>query len=160
MAELTIPFARRSRAEGTAHLIAGLMARCAGRAFGGFAKRMAARRTIAQLSALDDRTLHDIGSIAAKSPRAGSTSAPISAGATIEHDLLNAVVQPASRRQALLSRHASGCHSITSSALEIMVEGRVIPRRRAVLRLTTNSKREGCWIGRSPGLAPFKIRST
>ena len=61
MAELTIPFARRSGAEGTAHLIAGLMARCAGRAFGGFAKRMAARRTIAQLSALDDRTLHDIG---------------------------------------------------------------------------------------------------
>ena len=42
MAELTIPFARRSGAEGTAHLIAGLMARCAGRAFGGFAKRMAA----------------------------------------------------------------------------------------------------------------------
>ena len=38
MAELTIPFARRSGAEGTAHLIAGLMARCAGRAFGGFAK--------------------------------------------------------------------------------------------------------------------------
>ena len=61
MAELTIPFARRAGAVGTAHLIAGLMARSAGRAFARFAKRMAARRTIAQLRALDDRTLHDIG---------------------------------------------------------------------------------------------------
>ena len=46
---------------GTAHLIAGSIARSAGSAFAGFAKRMAARRTIAQLRALDDRTLHDIG---------------------------------------------------------------------------------------------------
>jgi Domain of unknown function (DUF1127) len=61
MAELTIPFARRSGAMGTAHLIAGLMARGGGRVFAGFAKRMAARHTIAQLRALDDRTLHDIG---------------------------------------------------------------------------------------------------
>ena len=61
MAELIIPFARRSGALGTANLITGLMARGAGRAFVGFAKRMAARRTIAQLRALDDRTLHDIG---------------------------------------------------------------------------------------------------
>jgi uncharacterized protein YjiS (DUF1127 family) len=61
MAELTIPFARRSGAVGTAHLITGLMARSAGRAFARFANRMAARRTIAQLRALDDRTLHDIG---------------------------------------------------------------------------------------------------
>ena len=61
MTELTVPFARRSGAVGTAHLIAGSMARSAGSAFAGFAKRMAARRTLAQLSALDDRTLHDIG---------------------------------------------------------------------------------------------------
>jgi uncharacterized protein YjiS (DUF1127 family) len=61
MTELTIPFARRSGAVGTAHFIAGMMARGAGRAFAGFAKRMAARRTIAQLRGLDDRTLHDIG---------------------------------------------------------------------------------------------------
>ena len=52
---------RRFGAVGTAHLIPGLMARGAGGAFAGFAKRMAARRTIAQLRALDDRTLHDIG---------------------------------------------------------------------------------------------------
>jgi hypothetical protein len=57
MAELIIPFARRSGTLGTAHLIAGLMARGAGRAFAGFAKRMAARRTIAQLRALDARPL-------------------------------------------------------------------------------------------------------
>ena len=87
---------RRFGAVGTAHLIPGLMARGAGGAFAGFAKRMAARRTIAQLRALDDRTLV---SIAAKSPRAGSTSGPISAGATIERDLLNAAVHPALRRQ-------------------------------------------------------------
>ena len=61
MAELTIPLARRFGALGAAHLIAGLMTRGAGRAFAGFADWMAARRTIAQLSALDDRTLHDIG---------------------------------------------------------------------------------------------------
>ena len=61
MAELTIPFTPRSGALRTAHLIGGLMARGIGRAFAGFATRMAAHRTIAQLSALDDRTLHDIG---------------------------------------------------------------------------------------------------
>jgi uncharacterized protein YjiS (DUF1127 family) len=61
MAELTIPFTPRSGALRTAHLVGGLMARGVGRALAGFAKRMAARRTIAQLSALDDRTLHDIG---------------------------------------------------------------------------------------------------
>ena len=61
MAELTIPFVRRSDVLGTSHLIAGMMARGVGRAFAGFAKRMGARRTIAQLRALDDRTLRDIG---------------------------------------------------------------------------------------------------
>ena len=61
MAELTIPLARRSGAVGTRHLVAGVMARGVERALVGFAERMAARRTIAQLRALDDRTLHDIG---------------------------------------------------------------------------------------------------
>jgi hypothetical protein len=41
MAELTMPFARRSGAVGTAHLIAGLMARGAERAFAGFASELA-----------------------------------------------------------------------------------------------------------------------
>ena len=61
MAELTIPLARRSGAVGTRHLVAGVMARGVERALVSFAERMAARRTIAQLRALDDRTLHDIG---------------------------------------------------------------------------------------------------
>jgi len=61
MAELTIPLARRSGAVGTRHLVAGVMARGVERVLVGFAERMAARRTIAQLRALDDRTLHDIG---------------------------------------------------------------------------------------------------
>jgi uncharacterized protein YjiS (DUF1127 family) len=61
MAELIIPLARRSGEVGTRHLVAGVMARGVERALAGFAERMAARHTIAQLRALDDRTLHDIG---------------------------------------------------------------------------------------------------
>jgi len=51
------------------------MARGAGRAFTGFAKRMAARRTIAQLSELTTARWTTWASSAAKSPRAGSTGA-------------------------------------------------------------------------------------
>ena len=61
MAELVMPFARRSGAAGTAHIIANAVARSAGKALARFRKTMAERRTIAQLRALDDRTLHDIG---------------------------------------------------------------------------------------------------
>jgi uncharacterized protein YjiS (DUF1127 family) len=61
MAELVMPSARRSGATGTAHIVAGIVARGAAKAFAGLAKRMAERRTIAQLRALDDRTLRDIG---------------------------------------------------------------------------------------------------
>ncbi|HEX8168781.1 MAG TPA: DUF1127 domain-containing protein [Beijerinckiaceae bacterium] len=61
MAELVMPFARRSGAAGTAHIVAGIVARSAAKAFAGFRRMMAERRTIAQLRALDDRTLHDIG---------------------------------------------------------------------------------------------------
>jgi uncharacterized protein YjiS (DUF1127 family) len=57
MAELVMPFARRSSAAGAAHFIAG----AAGAAVARFRKARAERRTIAQLRALDDRTLHDIG---------------------------------------------------------------------------------------------------
>ena len=38
--------------------------------------------------------------------------------------------------------------------------GIVRPRARAVVRLTTKSNFVGCSIGRSPGLAPFRILST
>ena len=61
MADLVMPFARRSGAAGAAHLIAGTVARGAGAVLARFRKSMAERRTIAQLRALDDRTLHDIG---------------------------------------------------------------------------------------------------
>ena len=61
MAELVMPFARRSGAAGAAHFIAGAMRRSAGAAVARFRRSMAERRTIAQLRALDDRTLHDIG---------------------------------------------------------------------------------------------------
>ena len=61
MAELVMPLTRRSGATGAAHLIADVMARSVGKALARFRKTMAERRTIAQLRALDDRTLHDIG---------------------------------------------------------------------------------------------------
>src|SRR3954454_22908742 len=100
MAELIIPLARRSGEVGTRHLVAGVMARGVERALAGFAGRMAARHTIAQLSALDDRTLHDIG---LHRSEIGSLALDVGADrirrATIERDLLNAAVHPASRRQ-------------------------------------------------------------
>ena len=51
-------------------------------------------------------------------------------------------------------------HRITSSARSRIDSGMVIPRALAVLRLTTSSNWVGCSIGRSPGLAPFRILST
>src|SRR6516164_2275716 len=51
-------------------------------------------------------------------------------------------------------------HSITSSARPSIVSGIVRPSACAVFRLTTSSNFVGCWIGRSAGLAPFRILST
>jgi hypothetical protein len=51
-------------------------------------------------------------------------------------------------------------HRITSSARSKIDSGMVRPRALAVLRLTTSSNLVGCSIGRSPGLAPFRILST
>jgi len=36
----------------------------------------------------------------------------------------------------------------------------VNPTALAVFMLTTSSNAVGCWVGRSPGLAPFRILST
>jgi hypothetical protein len=49
---------------------------------------------------------------------------------------------------------------ITSVAWNRSVGGIVRPRAWAVLRLMTSSNFIGCSMGRSPGLAPFRMRST
>jgi hypothetical protein len=48
-------------------------------------------------------------------------------------------------------------HSITSSAVASSVGEIVTPSAFAAFRLITRSNLVGCWIGRSPGLAPFTI---
>ena len=55
---------------------------------------------------------------------------------------------------------APGAHSMTSSARPSNVGGRSRPSLRAVLTLMANSNLFGACTGRSPGLAPFRIRST
>lgn len=49
-------------------------------------------------------------------------------------------------------------HSITSSAPASSDGGMFRPSARAVLRLMTSSNLVGCWMGRSAGLAPRRIR--
>jgi transcriptional regulator with XRE-family HTH domain len=61
------------------------------------------------------------------------------------------------RRAPLCATHA---HWMTSVAWASTWWGIVRPRAWAVLRLMTNSKRIGCSMGRSAGLAPLRIRST
>jgi hypothetical protein len=51
-------------------------------------------------------------------------------------------------------------YSITSSARARSDGGTVSPMAFAVLRLIVSSSRVGCSTGRSPGLAPSKIRLT
>jgi hypothetical protein len=51
-------------------------------------------------------------------------------------------------------------HLITSSAIARKVAGIVTPIAFAVLRLTTSSNLVGYSTGRSPGLAPRRMRST
>src|SRR5262249_12784840 len=51
-------------------------------------------------------------------------------------------------------------HSITSSARCSNGSGMLRPSAFAVLRLTTSSNLLDSWTGRSPGLAPLRMRST
>src|SRR4051812_6465477 len=51
-------------------------------------------------------------------------------------------------------------HSITSSLSASSVGGIARPSDLAVLRLITSSNLVGCSTGKSPGFAPFKMRST
>jgi hypothetical protein len=48
-------------------------------------------------------------------------------------------------------------YSITSSASASKVGGTTMPSALAVLRLSTKANLLACTMGRSPGLAPFKI---
>ena len=52
------------------------------------------------------------------------------------------------------------CHWSTSFAWNKTVGGMVRPRALAALRLMTRSNVVGCSMGRSAGLAPFRILST
>src|SRR5882762_1631152 len=63
---------------------------------------------------------------------------------------------------ARLTVHSSRVvgHWITSSARDSNDGGIVSPSAFAVLRLMTSSNLVGCSIGRSPGLAPFRILTT
>ena len=55
--------------------------------------------------------------------------------------------------------HSRGVYSMTRSARLRSDGGSVRPRALAVFRLITSSNLVGCSTGRSPGLAPLKIRS-
>ena len=62
--------------------------------------------------------------------------------------------------QAITWYHDGVAQRITSSAKTRSVGGIVIPSAWAVLRLRMSSKCMGCSMGRSAGLAPFRILST
>ena len=69
-------------------------------------------------------------------------------------------------RQAVRQRCTEPCddlrspHSMTSSARNRMEGNKTTPIFWAVRAFTANSKRVGPSMGRSPGAAPFKIRTT
>src|SRR6516165_6997132 len=68
--------------------------------------------------------------------------------------------RPRGYRAAEQRDERAAVHSITSSAVASSVGGRSSPSALAVLRLITNSNLVGCTTGRSPGLAPLRIRPT
>ena len=59
-------------------------------------------------------------------------------------------------KSRLMHRSKDTVHSITWPAEASNDGGIVRPSALAVLRLTANSNLVGCWIGSSPGLAPFE----
>src|SRR5450759_4913553 len=63
-------------------------------------------------------------------------------------------------KSGLMHRSKHHLYSITSSARASSDGGTVRPSTLAVLRLITSSNLVGCWIGRSEGLVPLRIRST
>src|SRR5262249_3265472 len=68
--------------------------------------------------------------------------------------------RPRGSRAAEQRDELAALHSITSSATSSRSRGISRLRNLAVLRLMTNSYLIGCSMGRSAGLAPFKILPT
>src|SRR5262249_8248644 len=68
--------------------------------------------------------------------------------------------RPCSRAAEKRYELAPSHYSITSSAMASSVGGTLSPSAAAVLRLIANSNLVGCWIGRSPGFSPLRMRST
>ena len=60
---------------------------------------------------------------------------------------------------AVSNRSKPTLYSITSSASASSVAGTSMPNALAVFILMNNSTLVTCWIGRSAGLSPFKIRA-
>src|SRR5262249_21338394 len=68
--------------------------------------------------------------------------------------------RPCRSRAADERDELAALHSITSSASPSSGSGTVSPSALAVLRLMTSVYLSACWVGRSPGLAPLRMRST
>src|SRR5215475_8025050 len=75
-------------------------------------------------------------------------------------DLGRTTAEQRRRRAAEQRDELAPLHSITSSARCCKNHGTSSPSALAVLRLMTRSNLVGCTTGKSPGLAPLRIRST
>jgi hypothetical protein len=73
--------------------------------------------------------------------------------------LLRARRERRCRRAAEKCDEGAAVHSITSSARATKIGGTSTPRAFAVLRLMTRENLLGRSIGKSPALAPFRMRS-
>jgi len=62
--------------------------------------------------------------------------------------------------RAVAMSAATSDHSITLSARSRIVCGSLMPKALAVWRFSVSSMSDGCSIGRSPGFAPLRMRST
>src|SRR5262249_16554992 len=98
--------------------------------------------------------------------KCGHLLGPLGGGAEIEKPdhrhrrLLRARGERPCSRAAEKRDELAPLHSITSSASPSSGSGTVSPSALAVLRLMTSVYLSACWVGRSPGLAPLRMRST
>src|SRR5262249_20827187 len=68
--------------------------------------------------------------------------------------------RPCSGSSTKKSDELAPSHSITSSAMESMLDGMTSPSALAVFRLMTNWYFVGACTGKSPGFSPLRMRST